>query len=354
VKPGRAFTLVELLVAAALGALLALAAIAAVGGALAHWDRATERLAMAAEAQVVLDQLAADLQGAIVRGDGGTWLAVSVLADTGLSGQWRPAAIPAQGKPGNAHPGTLDLAAPGLERARFGVAGVWLRLLTTKADTGADAASQPAPVAVGWQIVRRSVTSSLAAPQRYLLFRSEVRRAATAAGAPGTFEAGYDLDPAAEPPTAYMTASGTAGDPGNLIRPPLGSAFADDVVDFGVRLYVHEGSNLRLVFPALPSGRGADPPAGVLTEAAPPSDETQHLARGGEPAAGDYYRHTFPDTADIMVRVLTGEGARLIAAYEAGRLRPPAGTAAADYWWTLAEGHSRVFTMRVAIPARPL
>jgi len=348
------FTLIEVLVAAALAALLAGLAVAALAGALDQWNRTAARFATAAQARAVLEQLAADLEGAVARSDGGVWLAVSVLPDTGLSGQWRPAAVPAQAKPGNTHAGTLDLAAPDLAQARFGVAGVWLRLITTKPDTGADAASQPAPAAVGWQIVRRGVSSNPAAEQRYLLFRAEVRRAATPAGAPGTFEAGYNLDPAADPPTAYLTPSGTAGDPGNLIRPPLGAAFADDVIDFGIRLYVREGANLRLVFPARPSRQGEAPAGGTPTGAAPPSGETEHLARAGGPAADDYYRQAFPDTAEVMIRVLTEDGARLIAAYEAGRLRPPAGVTPADYWWRLAEANSRVFTARIAIAVRPI
>jgi len=55
-----------------------------------------------------------------------------------------------------------------------------------------------------------------------------------------------------------------------------------------------------------------------------------------------------------MMRVLTDEGARLIAAFEAGRLQPPAGVTPADYWWTLAEAHSEVFTRHIVIPSRPL
>jgi hypothetical protein len=278
---------------------------------------------------------------------------VTVLPDERLSGQWQAAAAVSQAKPANTHPRTLNLAASDLVEARFGVAGVWLRLISTKPDTGASATELSAPVAVGWQIVRRRLAANPAAEERYLLFRAEVRRTASGGGAPGTFESGYDLDPAASPATPYQTASGTAGDPGNLIRPPLGAAFADNVIDFGVRLYVREGANLRLVFPARASARGAAPTAGALTTVAPPSEETQHLARGVAPAAGDYYRHAFPDTADLMVRVLTEEGAQLIAAYESGRLRPPAGVTAADYWWTLAEAHSEVFTARTAVPSRP-
>ena len=348
------FTLLELLLAATLTALLAALVLATMAGVMSHWNRTAGRLSAAAAAQLGLDQLAQDLQAAVFRADGNVWLAASVLPDTSLSGQWRVAAVAAQGKPGNSHPGTLSLAASSADAMRFGVAGVWLRFFTTKADTNADAADLPAPAAVGYQIVRQNITSSAASEQRYLLFRAEVRRTKTAGGAPGTFEAGYDLNPTAMPATAYMTPSATAGDPGNLSRPPLGSALVDNVIDFGLRLYVREGGGLRLVFPAAPAELGGAPPCGTATPLSPPSIETQHYSQSIPPTASDHYRHAFPEVAELMIRVLDDEGGRILAAYEAGDLHPPAGVAAADYWWVLAAAHSRVITRRVAVPSRPL
>jgi type II secretory pathway pseudopilin PulG len=353
-REDASFTLLELLVAVVLTALLAAVVLAVVSAVMNHWNRLAGRLGAAAQAQLALDQLAQDLEGAIFRADGNVWFAVTVLPDTGLSGQWKTAAVTAQGKPGNTHPRTLNLGAPSLEEARFGVVGVWLRFFTTKPDTNTSAADLSAPVAVGYQIIRQNVTSSPTSEQRYLLFRAEVRRTRTTGGSPGTFEAGYNLDPAATPATPYMTPNGTAGDPGNLLRPPLGAALADNVIDFGVRLYRREGGDLRLIFPARPAACDTSPVNGILSNAVPPAMETQHLASGTTPAASDYYRHVFPDVAEVMVRVLTDEGARLVAAFEAGRLQPPAGVTPADYWWTLAEAHSQVVIRRIAILARPI
>jgi type II secretory pathway pseudopilin PulG len=348
------FTLLELLLAASLTALLAGLLLAVVASTMDHWDRSAGRLRVTAEARLGLDQIEQDLQAAIFRANGNVWLAATVLPGTTLSGQWRSAAASAQGKPGNANPGTLNLGASSLEEARFGVAGVWLRFFTNKADSNASATELPAPVAVGYQIIRQNVTSSATSEQRYLLFRAEVRRAKSTSGAAGVFESGYDLNPAASPATAYMTPSGTTGDPGNLLRPPLSSALVDNVIDFGVRLYVREGENLRLVFPATPAFLGGAPAGGTPTTALPPAAETEHLARSESPVANDAYAHAFPDVAEVMLRVLDDEGARLLASYEAGQLHPPTGISAADYWWTLATAHSQVVTRRILIASRPL
>ncbi len=340
--------------AAALTVVLTAIVLGSVTTVLRQWARSTGRLGAAAQARLVFDRLAQDLEGAIPDGRGRVALAVTVLPDTRLSGRWQPAAVPTQGKPDNSHAGSLNLGAARLEDLRFGVAGVWLRLFSVKADSEATAADLSAPVAVGYQIVRQQITSSATAPRRYLLFRAEVRRTRTAGGSPGTFEAGYDLDPDASPATPYMTPNATAGDPGNLIRPPLGSVLADNVIDFGVRLYVREGDVWRLVFPAQASVRGGAPAAGRPTAAFPPSAETEHLARAVRPSEDDHYRHAFPALAEVMIRVLTEEGARLMAAYEAGLIRPPAGMPAGDYWWMLAEANSEVFTQRIQLPARPI
>lgn len=352
-KKSRGFTLLELLAAAAITAALTALVLTAMSDALDQWNRQAGRRGAEAAARTALDQIEQDLQGAIFRSDTGVWLAANVLPDTSLSGQWQPAAVPANAKPDNTNRRTLNLGAPEPADARHGVAGVWLRFFTSKQDADVDTASLSAPVAVGCQLIRRNVTSSSISEQRHMLFRAEVRRTRTSGGTPGAFEAGYNLDPAAMPATPYMTPSGTSGNPGNLIRPPLGAALADNVIDFGVRLYVRNNGNLRLIFPAAPAAEGGAPVEGRATSAMPPSPETEHLARCTAPAADDYYRHVFPDMADVTLRILTDEGARLIAAFEAGRIQAPAGVAPADHWWNLAEAHSLVFTRRIVIPGRP-
>ena len=57
-----------------------------------------------------------------------------------------------------------------------------------------------------------------------------------------------------------------------------------------------------------------------------------------------------------MVRILTDEGARLIALYETANspLSLPAGVNAQQYWWQLATANSQVFTRRIVLNAKPL
>src|SRR5215212_394471 len=78
-KGSGAFTLLELLVAAAITALLAGFIAAIVQNVSVVWSRAGNRLGADAQARVVLDQLQVDLQGALFRDDGNVWMAADVL-----------------------------------------------------------------------------------------------------------------------------------------------------------------------------------------------------------------------------------------------------------------------------------
>ena len=63
-----------------------------------------------------------------------------------------------------------------------------------------------------------------------------------------------------------------------------------------------------------------------------------------------------PEVVDVMVRILTDEGARLIGTFEQANspLTLPAGVNAQQYWWQLATAHSQVFTRRIVLPTQPL
>ena len=54
----------------------------------------------------------------------------------------------------------------------------------------------------------------------------------------------------------------------------------------------------------------------------------------------------FPDVTEVMLRVLTPQGAEQIALLEDGKITGD--------WWTIATANSRVFTRRVVLNPSPL
>jgi hypothetical protein len=133
-----------------------------------------------------------------------------------------------------------------------------------------------------------------------------------------------------------------------VIRPPGNRVIANNVIDFGVRLYVREGAAFRLVFPAQARTSGSSPVVGLPSDSGStvPEEELSHLATGNFSDPSDFYREAFPHLVEIHLRVLTDEGARLIQNLEAGRIT--------GNWWDIALANSRVFTRRVEILGRGL
>jgi hypothetical protein len=234
---------------------------------------------------------------------------------------------------------------------------VWLRFFTTKRgnNLAADATSFSAPVAVGYQIIRRfSAPSALNTRTAYVLHRAEARPAA-AGGRPGVLESGYNITAAAYTTSTVGTNNGaTTGDPRSMqvpgSRSNFSSVIADNVIDFGVRAYVRDpsqASGLRLVFPA-------------GNETGTPSNSANARLRAQLPATtvtdSTNYNFVMPEVVDVMVRILTDEGARLIGTFEQANspLLLPAGVNAQQYWWQLATANSQVFTRRMVINAKPL
>ena len=367
VRPSRGgFTIIELLVAAAITAVLAGIVIAMVGNVSISLARTSGRLNASAQARLALDQLALDLQSALFRDDGNVWFAANILDTTGnATGLWTAAQTVANAKPAGAA-GSFDFAATRAGLAvtgqfadtRYGLAGVWLRFFTTS--RGSNSATTPptisAPVAVGYQIIRRRPSAN---PQNastaYLLHRAEARPAASN-GRPGVLESGYDITAAAYTTSTAGTNNGSiTGDPRSIQVPGsatnLDAVMADNVIDFGVRCYVRDATfpgGLRLIFPAnaggQPVGNAATRLRGTLPSSAPVT-------------AGNFNLH-FPDVVDVLIRVLTDEGAQLIANMEKAppvpATRPPQYATNAAWWWAVADAYSQVFTRRIVLHAKPL
>ena len=61
--------------------------------------------------------------------------------------------------------------------------------------------------------------------------------------------------------------------------------------------------------------------------------------------------NAFPHVVDIMVRILTSEGASALASFERGAFPTPSNFDGDDaaYWWEIVEKNSEVFTRRIRI-----
>lgn len=363
----------ELMVAAALSLVLAALAITIATRTLSSWRRASGRTAAANQAAFVLGKLATDLEASVRRADANAWLIATVQpdqkgegdADAGASGApyfgtWSDAVI---AKPGWSAPGSeassqcLAPASGELGDARSGMAGVWLRFFSRVSDAGGAAAElrETSTIrAVSYQLIRRRVAAASGASsvsaRRYALFRSEVRPYHESArpAVRSTWGVGFDLlalaynDPAAFIPGSTERGSSGEAEPGGLRRPDRAQVLADNVIDFGLRLYRRTGDGgWRLVFPDDDSGRPSETNrAFVLTGGAYSVLPGSGYSYAGEIRCGN------ADAAELFVRVLTEEGARRLEAIERGEAgpRPTAQPSDGAWWWSEARALSSVHT----------
>lgn len=301
----RGFTLLELLVALSITVLLAGLLLAGTLNLLQVGQRTQGAATVALEARLVLDQLERDLQSAVRRDDGRAWIsgrilaagefashgwnltAVGVLKPDATSLRPRPA-VPLEG-------GERQISA-----ARFGRSGLWLRFVTADYDGALEATL---PAAVSYQVVRRAVSSSAAAPVRYALFREKMSAADT-----------FNL---------VLPVLFTASAPAALNQPDNGDVIASNVVDFGVWIATRDS-------------------IGAETLIYPVADTDAEFATTGVGAV-----------IWAMVRVLTEEGAARIDAIERGMVLAPTDLATDDWWWQEVEAHSRVFVRRIELKGAP-
>ena len=323
----RAFTLLELLVAAVITLVLAGIMLAVTTGTLTLWHRTQDNFSSSTQARLALDLLERDLQAGVLSADGvNTWLAVDVsnTPTALLHHGWQSASLmkPATVESQRLVPPAVNGLDATLTDARFGLSGAWLRFITTNIE-----ANGSLPCAVSYLIARRPVSgpnnsTTNPAQVRYTLFRSAVAADTTFATGYGVVAAGYGSSSSA--PSVARSAP-------TLTNPPLSDALAVNVVDFSVWLHVRDSSGaLRRVFPA-------------------DNSDLSHAARDAGTASDP---NRYPEVVDVMLRILTDEGARLIDAMEQGSgaiTRPPEFTNDAEWWWAVVAANSRVYTRRIEI-----
>ena len=307
----KAFTLIELLVAIGITAMLTGIMVQMISSVASGWARTNGALITNSQARQVLDQLTNDIQTAIMRRDGKTWL-IAVIQDKDSGAGKRTGAFLVTPKIAwsNAKPDDVRVQDVDTRVAmddpmnpdnsyRFGRAGVWLRLFSFGVSSSGDGVL---PTAVSYQILRASYGQE---KPYYQLYRSFLK-------SEDVFQIGFDMD------------QSRYGNPSDELRSPIESDFlANNVIDFGVRFWAYNSTKKakEIIFPT----------DGNKNESyAVNSDES----------------NKFPEEIEVMVRILSDEGARQISLFEEDPEKFPGRN-----WWSIALAHSTVFSKRIKINA---
>ncbi|OUU23615.1 MAG: hypothetical protein CBC04_09675 [Verrucomicrobia bacterium TMED44] len=351
---GKAFTVLELLVAVAVTALLAGMLLNITSQVAQTQTQASGNLETNQVAQFVLDRIQEDLQCAIYRNDGNVWMAADITNLTETSGNWNEKKYEVPKPPEQSLRVQLDQWPEELlnekdtanqqgsfSTARYGIAGTWLRFFSGGPELDPSAENSGGARAISYQIIRHGLTSSETSTPRYQLFRADVSDV-------NTLEAGYNLG--AEDGPYFSQSENGPRQSGNVKNPifldengKLSTDFslASNIVDFGIRVYIirsrSQGTgHLQQIFPDLNAT----------------SDQYKYRATTNPIYHDDKqrkYLYAFPDVIDVMIRVLTTEGSSVLAAYEEGLVPATEGMNEDEFWWDLVEKNSEVYIRRIKI-----
>ena len=350
----RGFTVLELLVAVSVTAILAGMLLNITSQVVKTQTQASGDLETSQIAHFILDRMQEDLHCAVYKNDGNVWMAASILEDKDNSGSWieasygKPTAESLRITPSDWSDGPNDLITQAnnqlnLEDSRFGTGSTFLRFFTLAPELDSQIQNTGGARAISYQIIRCGLTSSSTSRPRYQLFRSDVTDVET-------FQAGYNLHPNS---TVYSNGNNGIRKPSNITNPvfetPNGPSMdfslAANIIDFGIRAYILEEnslgtSNLLQIFPDVnASTGGGNPPYQFISTSNP-----DYLT-----ASKPSKLFAFPHVIDIMIRVLTSEGANALSAFEEGLIPTPSGFTPDEYWWEIAEKNSEVYTRRVKV-----
>jgi prepilin-type N-terminal cleavage/methylation domain-containing protein len=348
----RGFTVIELLVAVGVTALLVSLMLTIVVNVMSGWNRSSGVLTTGNQARLAMDQISKDLQSAIIKRDGNVWLMATVqesgpsvtVAGVGTA-QWsnvkpKTVAADASDSSGSIYLPPLPTSAtppPSLEDYRFGQGGLWLRMITSVSDNGGagSLARISAPRAVSYQIVRTPLVSN-GAEKRYFLFRSEV-------ASDQTFTAGYNL-------AANIYNSVASGSlPGTVRHPDISNVIANNVIDFGVRVWVRGASGLEAIYPDTGDISFASAGADATPTPAQLADPSFVPVQLKDPGTGQVIpdnKRAYPEVIEVFMRILSEEGATQIDNLEKGLI--------SGNWWDIAMANSEVYTRRIEIKAKSL
>ena len=284
-----AFTLVEVVVAVAVASVIGYFVISFSISLLQVWKVNQRSVGTELDANIVLDILAADLQNAVRlsrNDDAGVVFSVTVMDRTIAEDEER-----------GWEDGSLRASVNDFDPAvhSYGWGGSWLRFF----------AAAPTLNAVAYQIVRRQPYEG-ATFHRYGLFRSVVSQHLTE-----DQDTGFDLSAGiyADPAFSYddpedSTDDADFGYPATIAQPNLKDLLAENVVDFGIRIFAYDAD--ALANGVAPKGMMLLFPFATFDAAGNPSWDTSNRT-----FVADSFS-TYPDVAEVFLRVLDSEGARLL------------------------------------------
>jgi prepilin-type N-terminal cleavage/methylation domain-containing protein len=367
------FTIIELLVALGVTSLLVTLMLNITINVLRVWNTTSGKLTSGNQARLILDYLETDLKSAVFRRSNDVWFVATVKrnqpsgGDTGSSTEnWAGNAKPNTTGGGlntwNPNPSTRAIS-----DYRFGHGGVWLRffsipsdnspdvnrdgiLNTVEKNAGVPASNVSAVRAISYQMLRRYI-SGTSGDRAYYLFRSEVKPGVDALS---TFTQGYNLFKAGPDDYNCSNTPARADDAGVIRRPDFNHIIGNDVVDFGVRIFSRNTTGALVEsFPIdrrISSNSTTEVTAFISTDLLTPSNPLipQVPVEAVLPGATVY---GYPEGVEILVRILTPEGAKQIAALESGNI-----TASNfdEKWWEIVQQNSQVFTRRIEIRSSAL
>lgn len=252
----RGFTLLELLLSAALTATLVVFLLLIATRAVELWERSAGRIEAARMGQRVLNQLESDLECAGPLGSNGAWLTAQI-------GQ--PLGVP-----------SIRLGGSSVGADRYGPGAMTLRMVTSSQALGS-AAEPPLPVVVTYRLAR--LPDGSGGGEVFVLCRIETKPE-------DSFRAGFDLGatPQGEAETGELGLS--SGGLAALLPAALGVG----IIDFGVRVVAGDET----LFPVS-------------------SDAREFALRGRR--GGQWTLEV-----EVVVRVLTARGALAVAAIGSGQI----------------------------------
>lgn len=309
----RGFTIIELLVAITVTLIISGVMIAFTSNLLSVYNRSSGRVTAMTQASLFLDQITADLESIVLENNADPMLSIEIFPNAPPGRGWAVPQKPVAGSLFVPDPAEL----PRIDRHRFGQGGAEIRFFTAAPDV-LEGGGTGTVRAVGYSMSYRGILGPGTTPVQYMLFRAEVP-------APVTFENGYNLA-SYTGPTLDAPGGGTVDNP--LIVPDLDDILVPNVVDLGFRVWARDGDgNQTLLFPE----DSSDLQYALAVSTVPPNQ--------------------YPLAIEVMVRVLTSEGERLLRAIEDPTIPE---TATAEEWWAIVEEHSRVFSRLVRLPGRSL